>query len=125
MYPAPGKCPVCNGLLYVERLSCEQCGTAIEGTFTLQRFLQLSAEQWGFVELFLRCEGKLNRVQEELKISYPTVRNRLHEVMAALGYEPRSVVEADVEDRRAVLDSLSQGEIDVDAAIKLLKGGRG
>src|SRR4030042_464494 len=87
MYPMPGKCPVCGDELYVERLVCAQCGTSIQGAFLPQRLSRLTSEQWEFVELFLRSEGKLNRVQEELRLSYPTVKNRLHEVMRAMGYE--------------------------------------
>ena len=36
---------------------------------------------------FVRNEGKINRVGEELGMSYPTVRSRLHDFIRALGYE--------------------------------------
>lgn len=119
MYPMPGKCPVCGDELYVERLVCTQCGTAIEGSFLPQRLTQLNTEQWDFVELFVRCEGKLNRVQEELDLSYPTVRNRLHEVIRAMGYE---VGEPDTEEIRteSVLDDLAEGKLSVEEALRLL-----
>ncbi len=122
MYPVPAKCPVCEDELYAERLVCTHCGSAIEGTFTLRRLSRLTAEQWDFVELFLRSEGKLNRVQDELNLSYPTVRNRLHEVIRALGYEPGGE-ETEDEDSEAVLEALSEGNISVDEAIRMLKGG--
>ncbi len=119
MYPMPGKCPVCGDELYVERLVCGQCGTSIRGTFLAQRLSQLTREQWDFVELFIRSEGKLNRVQEELGLSYPTVRNRLHDVIGAMGYE---VGEPDPEEVRtqSVLDDLAEGEISVEEALRLL-----
>ncbi len=119
MYPMPGRCPVCGDELYVERLVCAQCGTSIQGTFLPQRLSRLTSEQLDFVELFLRSEGKLNRVQEELRLSYPTVRNRLHDVMRAMGYE---VGESDVDDVRtqSVLDRLAAGETTVDEALRLL-----
>ena len=41
-----------------------------------------------FLLTFVRCEGKLNRMEEEMKLSYPTLRNRLNEIVRALGYEP-------------------------------------
>ena len=119
MYPMPGKCPVCGDELYVEKLVCGQCGTSIQGTFLPQRLSQLTREQWDFVELFVRCEGKLNRVQEELHLSYPTVRNRLHEVIRAMGYE---VGEQDVEDvqTQSILDGLADGKLSVEDALRRL-----
>jgi hypothetical protein len=118
MYPIPAKCPVCGDELYVERLVCMQCGTAIEGAFIPQRLTQLTPEQWSFVELFIVCEGKLNRVQEELDLSYPTVRNRLHEVIRAMGYEVGAT-----EDERlpTLLDDLAEGKITVSEVLNVLK----
>ncbi|MGC9348361.1 MAG: DUF2089 domain-containing protein [Anaerolineae bacterium] len=119
MYPMPGKCPVCGDELFVEKLVCGQCGTSIQGSFLPQRLSQLTREQWDFVELFIRSEGKLNRVQDELGLSYPTVRNRLHEVIRAMGYE---VGEPDSEEIRtqSILDELAEGKTSVEDALRLL-----
>ena len=119
MYPMPGKCPVCGDELYVEKLVCMQCGTAIHGSFLPQKLMQLTPEQWDFVELFIRCEGKLNHVQEELNLSYPTVRNRLHEVIRAMGYEVGEPDEAEVR-THSVLDDLAEGKTSVEEALRLL-----
>ncbi len=121
MYPLPVKCPVCDGELIVERLVCQQCHTAIQGEFALQRLLRLTPEQWAFLEVFVRCEGKFTRVQEELNLSYPTVRSRLNDVIHALGYEVRSASEEEPGDRQAVFDALAAGQIDVTEAIRQLK----
>ena len=120
-HPVMGRCPVCHELLEVTRLHCRHCDTSIEGHFSLGRLYQLSPEQLFFVETFVRCEGKINRVEEELGISYPTVRNRLHEVIRALGYDVRDDVSRTSEDRRAILEQLAAGEITSEAAVKLLK----
>jgi len=119
MYPMPGKCPVCSGELYVEKLVCGQCGTSIQGMFLPQRLSQLTREQWDFVELFVRSEGKLNRIQEELSLSYPTVRNRLHEVIRAMGYE---VGERDAQEiqTQSILDGLAEGDLSVEEALRRL-----
>ncbi|MBE9471791.1 MAG: DUF2089 domain-containing protein, partial [Chloroflexi bacterium] len=85
MYPVPTDCPVCHDDLLVTRLVCRNCGTALEGRFAMGRLSQLTPEQLHFVEVFIRCEGKINRVQEELGLSYPTVRSRLEDVIRALG----------------------------------------
>jgi hypothetical protein len=123
MYPVVGKCPVCDNTLTVTRLHCRKCDSALEGQFSLGRFYQLSPEQLAFVETFIRCEGKLTRVQDELGMSYPTARGRLTDVIRALGYkvreEPPSV---SPEERKGILEQLATGEITSEDAVELLKG---
>ncbi len=127
MYPVIGRCPVCEHTLEVTRLYCRHCDTALEGHFDLGRFYELSPEQLRFVEIFVRCQGKLNRVQEELGLSYPTVRSRLHDVIRALGYEVDEEEESPVtaETRQAVLAALATGEISAEEAARRLRGGAG
>jgi hypothetical protein len=122
MYAVLGKCPVCGEDLTVTRLYCRNCDAAIEGHFSLGRFYQLRPEQLRFVETFIRCEGKLNKVQEELGLSYPTVRSRLHDVIRGLGYEVKEEVGASAEQRKSILDDLAQGKITPEEAIRLLQG---
>ena len=122
MYPVPTECPVCHDDLLVTRLVCRNCGTALEGRFTMGRLFQLTPEQIHFVEVFLRCEGKLNRVQEELGLSYPTVRSRLTEVISALGYEVGQERESAEESRQAILERLARREISSEEAFRLLEG---
>ena len=123
MYPVVGKCPVCGDTLAVTRLHCRSCDSALEGQFSLGRFYQLSPQQLAFVETFIRCEGKLTRVQSELGMSYPTARARLTDVVRALGYEVREEAEpVSVEERKTILEQLAGGEITSEAAVQLLKG---
>jgi hypothetical protein len=123
MYPVVGKCPVCGNTLSVTRLHCRSCDSALEGQFSLGRFYQLAPEQLAFVETFIRSEGKLTRVQEELNISYPTVRARLTDVIRALGYEVREESEViSSEKRRTILERLATGEISSEKAVELLQG---
>lgn len=79
-------CPVCGGRLAVRRLHCVQCQTAIEGHFELGRLGRLSRRQIEFVEAFLKCEGKLSRMEEEVGLSYPTLRARLTEIIEQMGF---------------------------------------
>ena len=123
MYPVIGKCPVCGDTLSVTRLHCRGCDSALEGQFSLGRFYQLSPAQLAFVETFIRCEGKLTRVQDELGMSYPTARARLSEVIQALGYEVREErPPISAEERKAILEQLASGEISSEGAVELLKG---
>jgi hypothetical protein len=123
MYQVPTACPVCHDELIVTRLACRNCGTALEGRFSLEKIFQLTPEQLHFVEVFLRCEGKLNRVQDELGLSYPTVRSRLEEVIQALGYEVEGKDEGiDEERRQEILQKLAAKEITSEEALELLQG---
>ena len=123
MYPVIGKCPVCGDTLSVARLHCRSCDSALEGQFSLGRFYQLTPEQLAFVETFIRCEGKLTRLQDDLGISYPTARSRLTEVIQALGYEVHEASgPVSDEERKTILQRLAEGQISSEQAVELLKG---
>jgi hypothetical protein len=124
MKAALSKCPVCDGELTVTRLHCDTCDTAIEGRFANGAFAGLTPEQLDFIETFVRCEGKMNRMEDELALSYPTLRNRLQEVIRALGYEPGKEDATDIPDekRRAVLEDLDAGKISAEDAMRQLHG---
>lgn len=124
MKPPLTRCPVCGGELTVVRYHCDSCDTTIEGRFSHNAFAGLTAEQLDFIETFVRCEGKLTRLQEEFGLSYPTLRNRLHEVIRALGYEPGKEDRSELseEKRRAILEDLDAGKITAEEAMRLLQG---
>jgi hypothetical protein len=123
MNPVIGQCPICGESLAVTRLHCRHCDTAVEGQFALGRLYQLSPDQLRFVETFIRCEGKINRVEQEMGLSYPAVRARLNDVIRSLGYEvgeDKSVITED--ERRKILTELSEGKVTAEEAIELLRG---
>ena len=124
MHPALTRCPVCHNEMTVTRLHCASCDTLVEGHFTAGHFANLTSEQLDFILTFVRVEGKLNRMETELGLSYPTIRNRLHDIIRALGYEPGKDETPDVDDekRRSVLEELDAGKISADDAMRLLRG---
>ena len=127
MHPTPSKCPVCSETLTVTRLNCPSCDTSIEGRFEYSRLERLSSDQRTFVEMFVRLDGKLNWVAQELKVSYPTVRSRLDDVIRAMGYEVQQAPPAEEKaraagQRQAILDDLAAGKISSAEAIKQLQG---
>jgi hypothetical protein len=124
MYAAPSRCPVCRSELEVSRLHCPSCDTTIDGRFTGGPFAHLTAEHLDFIVTFVRCEGRINRMEQELGLSYPTIRNRLLEVIRALGFEPgkEEVVEISAEKRNTVLEDLEAGKISADEAMRMLRG---
>jgi hypothetical protein len=121
---------MCEAELVVTHLRCQQCGTGLEGVFHLNKFDRLSRDQLRFVDVFMKNRGVIRDVEKELNISYPTVRNRLDEVIRALGYdaagepveEERSAAAPDPSKRRAILDRLQAGEITAEEAVVQLRG---
>ena len=124
MYATPTRCPVCKSELEITRLHCSSCDTSIEGRFSGGPIAHLTPEHLDFIVTFVRCEGKINRMEQELDLSYPTIRNRLHEVIRALGYEPGKdePVEVSAEKRNTVLEDLEAGKISADEAMRMLRG---
>jgi len=145
MNPLFSACPVCGGEMIITRLNCPSCETIIEGSFQvaeyhqpevfgpeqlrlLMPFAHLSPEQLFFILTFVRSEGRLNRMEEELGMSYPTLRNRLDEVLRAMGFDPsieEDVVGAKVPgpaERQEILEALERGEIVPDEAKRRLRG---
>jgi hypothetical protein len=125
-------CPVCAGELAVTRLHCRQCGTTLEGEFSVGRFGRLTKEQLTLLESFLRSRGNLRDMERELGISYPTVRGRVEALVRALGFGPRDGAEDPDDDtsgtataaaaaRQAILERLSKGEIGAEEAATAIR----
>jgi hypothetical protein len=124
MNPVIGQCPICHNTLHVTRLHCRHCDTTLEGHFALGRLYHLAPEHLAFVELFVRCEGKITRVEQELGLSYPAVRARLTEVIEAMGYEvgDSTNTAGSEETRREVLAELNAGKLSAEEALQILRG---
>ena len=129
----PSKCPICGGNITVTRIHCDECDVTIEGQFSPGSgpFAGLSPDQQQFLLTFVKCEGKLNRMEDELNLSYPTLRSRLQEVVRTLGFEPGKDEPAapagpapriSDDDRRRILDDLDNGRISSEQAMKMLAG---
>ncbi len=121
-----GKCPICGQEMTIVRLHCRGCDSALEGQFEASRFARLSHEQADFLETFVRCQGKLNWVGDELGLSYPTVRSRLNDLIRALGFEildepPAETRQRSAQHRQTVLEDLAAGKISAEEAIALLQ----
>jgi hypothetical protein len=123
----PTRSPFDGGEIVVTRFYSPGSDVTVEGRFAVvSPFPQLSPEQLHFVETFLRCEGKLSRMEGELNLSYPTLRSRLHDIIRALGYEPgkeEPAATVSEEQRRSILDELGAGRISFDDAMAQLQGG--
>src|SRR5436305_3115934 len=111
---APAQCPVCGNALHVTRLECVSCATEVTGNYTLGRLASLKEPHASLLEMFLRVRGNVKDMERELGLSYPTVRARLDEALAAAGLDrapPPAMDEAHLAAQRgAVLDALERGE---------------
>lgn len=113
-----GECPVCNHYLEVSKLHCNHCKTSIEGSFHLCKFCQLPADYKDFIEVFIKNRGNIKEIEKELGISYPTVRGKLENVIAALGPPSGPTTPTS---KKEILEKLSKGEITAEEAVNLLK----
>jgi hypothetical protein len=125
MRPIILKCPSCDGNMTVARLQCPDCAISIDGEFAPPALLKLTGAQIDFIEVFIKNRGVIRDVERELGVSYPTVRARLDEVIAALGYSAKSAPDPSASDdggsrRRAVLADLKDGKLTPDEALAAL-----
>lgn len=123
-YPVRSDCPTCGDPLHVTRLECESCGTVIEGSFFLNALSRLPADSLNFLESFIRNKGVIKDMEVDLGISYPTVKARLDDVVNQLGFAERRKLRPsqEREERRTILERLSNGTITAEAAAQLLAG---
>lgn len=114
----PQSCPSCSSPLAVTQLTCTSCGTGVVGKFELSPFFRLSPESLKFLEVFVRNRGNVKEMERETGESYWAIRRQLDEVIAEMGIE---VKEDEISIRRQeILAQLSNGEITVSEATKLL-----
>ena len=84
MKKLPLHCPSCDTELTVTRLSCPSCETEVSGFFELPLLLRLPGEDQAFIVEFVKASGSLKEMARQLGISYPTLRNRLDELIAKM-----------------------------------------
>ncbi len=77
----PIQCPSCSSELKVEGLYCDSCDTKISGLYNLPLLLKLEHSEQEFIIQFIRSSGSLKIMAQQLKLSYPTVRNILDELI--------------------------------------------
>ena len=108
-------CPECKKPLKVGKMSCPACNLAIEGDFEVSALGQLSAEDQVFVIAFVRHHGSLKKMESLFNISYPTVKNRLNAIAAALDKNFQAP-----SPNLYVLEELERGELTVAEALERL-----
>ena len=109
-------CPVCHGALQVRECYCSSCDLTLRGDFETSWLEALSEDQLDFVRLFVIVGGNIKEMEKRLKISYPTVKNRLALIVNRI--KGSESVNLDFTD---IMDDLEQGFITVDQALELIQ----
>ncbi|HUG15416.1 MAG TPA: DUF2089 domain-containing protein [Thermomicrobiales bacterium] len=81
------ECPSCHGNLEIRELYCPACDIQLRGRFDPAErspFALLNEEQEAFLRLFVLSRGNLSDVERALGVSYPTVRAKLDDLIAAV-----------------------------------------
>lgn len=119
-------CPSCQGALEVRELYCADCDITIRGRFDAGApgpFAGLNDEQLAFMRLFVVNRGNMSDVERSLGVSYPTVRAKLDDLIAALT-EPEAAPAAKPSrplTRDEVLARISDGRMSVDEGMRALR----
>jgi hypothetical protein len=111
----PNSCPACGSPLVISELKCSSCETVVKGEFFLTPLGNLSEEQLVFIKTFVLSRGSIREMESRLGVSYPTVRAKLDEAIAALSGGDQKQMS-----RSEVLDALEAGRITADQAAELL-----
>lgn len=80
----PVKCPSCEEQLMVSKMVCGNCETEVSGKYKLPPLMQLEVDEQEFVLQFLLNSGSLKEMANQMGKSYPTVRNRLDDLIQKL-----------------------------------------
>lgn len=111
------QCLICASELQVSKLHCSACGIAHAGDFRLPRLARLAPSQQQLAEQLVLAAGNLKQMAANLEISYPTLRKRLNDLVAALA----ELQSSDDERTSALLADVENGTVSPEAAARLIK----
>ena len=77
----PVSCPSCENQLTVTELSCLECKTKVSGNYVLPLLLRIPEDEQQFIIDFFRSSGSLKEMANQMGKSYPTVRNKLDDII--------------------------------------------
>jgi len=77
----PLSCPSCDTKMKVKKLVCPHCATEVDGLFSFPVLSSLSNEDQLFIIDFIKTGGSLKEMAVKMKLSYPTIRNQLDEII--------------------------------------------
>lgn len=112
------QCPSCeSSKLHVAKIECADCNTRFEGTFDIPSLLKLSDEDLQFIFDFVKCSGSLKEMATKQNVSYPTLRNRLNNLIDTI----ENLTIKKEGSKTEILQLLEEGKISAKDAAKMLK----
>ncbi|MCK4250210.1 DUF2089 domain-containing protein [candidate division WOR-3 bacterium] len=107
-------CPSCGEKMVISELKCAKCDLRVKKDFSPCEFCQLPEDDYEFLKIFVRTQGKITDIEKILGISYPTIKAKIDDLLKNLKLSP-------IEEKQDPLDALSQGKLSVDEAVAILK----
>ena len=108
------QCPSCDGTaLNIVKIKCTSCQTQFEGNFKIPLLDKLDEKDVAFVVDFVKSSGSLKDMGRKLDVSYPTLRNRLNQLIDKI----EALENTENRTQLDILDSLEKGKITVADAI--------
>jgi len=108
-------CPLCHSPLLITQYQCRPCQITYSGEFEQIWLGNLNNEQLEFIRLFIIAQGNIKEMEKRLNISYPTVKNRLLEIIRRIS--PSASTDSDFTD---IFSELEQGFVNVSEAIEMI-----
>lgn len=110
-------CPVCKGKLAISKMKCGDCDIVMEGNFTVPRLARLPREFRILAEQMILCGGNLKELAAQVGVSYPTLRRKVDDLIAAL-QQLQSTDEAMV---ATILDDMDKGLVKPEEGIRKIR----
>jgi len=102
--------------MVISELKCPKCDLRIRKDFESCDFCSLPEEDYEFMLIFLRTQGRITDMEKILGVSYPTIKGKIDDLLRNLRLSP---ITADEE--IDPLEALAQSKISVDEAVAILK----
>lgn len=109
-------CPSCDEQMVISELKCPKCDLRIKKDFEACQFCQLPEDDFEFLKIFLKSQGRITDMEKLLGVSYPTIKGKIDSLLKSLGLSPIAT-----EEEIDPLDALAQAKISVDEAVAILK----
>lgn len=109
-------CPICKGEIKIKEYHCNNCNITLRGDFEESHFANLNKAQLDFIITFILVQGNIKEMEKRLNISYPTVKNRLAEIIRIIGHKNQKEI-----DYTDVFNDLEEGFVNVEEALAMIE----
>jgi len=109
-----------GGEVEILRARLVEQDVVVEGPFELPPLARLSSEDQTFVAAFVRCHGSIKQMEQLFGVSYPTIKNRLNRIGAALPFV-EAAPEPAPPSTSELLSRLERGEMSVQDVLDQLR----